>query len=147
VCVIFFMNSDRVMESAIRTAQNLLWQNLPPAHNLRDAATVTRVCDLVRSPAIQSALERSSDTFMVIGYSFSDAHINDAIMDAIKESDLKIFLIDPLGDKILDKRDPRAMIPDHPGPLLESVPPPLIGISRCPIASQRSTTTSSSTAT
>jgi hypothetical protein len=32
-------------------------------HNLPDAATVTRMRDLVRSPAVQSALERSSDMF------------------------------------------------------------------------------------
>src|SRR5262249_14223899 len=57
------MNPDRVIESAIKAAQNLLQQNLPPMHNLSDAATVTRVRDLVRSPAVQSALERSSDTF------------------------------------------------------------------------------------
>jgi|SRR6516164_310998 hypothetical protein len=57
------MNPDRVIESAIKAAQNLLRQNLPPMHNLPDAATVTRVRDLVRSPAVQSALGRSSDTF------------------------------------------------------------------------------------
>jgi hypothetical protein len=56
-------------------------------------------------------------------------------MDAIKQSELKMFLIDPLGDKILDKRDPRALIPDHPGPLLETIPSRLIGISQRPIAS------------
>jgi hypothetical protein len=72
---------------------------------------------------------------MVIGYSFSDAHNNDAIMDAIKQGDLKIFLVDPAGDSILDKRDPRAMIPDHPGPLFETIPPRLIGISQRSIAS------------
>jgi hypothetical protein len=60
---------------------------------------------------------------------------NDAIMEAIKKSDLKIFLVDPVGDKILDKRDPRAMIPDRPGPLLDTIPPRLIGISQRPISS------------
>jgi hypothetical protein len=40
-------------------------------------------------------LMRPSARLMAIGYSFSDAHINDAIMDAIKQGDLKIFLIDP----------------------------------------------------
>jgi hypothetical protein len=43
-------------------AQNLLNQNLPSAHNLTDAATVLRSRELVRSQAIRSALERSSDT-------------------------------------------------------------------------------------
>ncbi len=48
------MNSDRVIESAIRAAKNLLWQNLPPTHTLRE---------LVHSPPIQSALQCGNDTF------------------------------------------------------------------------------------
>ena len=57
------MSSDRVIIDAIKMAQRLLWQNLAPTHNLPDATTVMRFRDLVRSPAIQSALEHSSDTF------------------------------------------------------------------------------------
>ena len=56
------MSSDRIIVEAIKVAQSLLWQNLPPIHNLTDAATVMRFRELVRSPAIRSALERSSDT-------------------------------------------------------------------------------------
>jgi hypothetical protein len=82
----------------------------------------------------RNMLMRAGARLMVIGYSFSDAHINDAIMDAIKRGDLKLFLVDPAGDKILDKRDPRAMIPDHPGPLLDTIPPRIIGISQRPIS-------------
>jgi hypothetical protein len=59
---------------------------------------------------------------MVIGYSFGDAHINDAIVEAIKRADLKIFLVDPLGDKVL-------------GPLHEVISPRLIGISQRSISS------------
>jgi hypothetical protein len=44
-------------------AQRLLWQNLAPTHKLPDATTVMRFRDLLCSPAIQPALERSSDTF------------------------------------------------------------------------------------
>jgi hypothetical protein len=58
------MNSDRVIECAIRTAKNLLWQNLPPTHTLPDGATVARVRELVNSPSIQSALQCGSDTFL-----------------------------------------------------------------------------------
>lgn len=82
----------------------------------------------------RNMLMRAGARLMVIGYSFSDAHINDAIMVAIKRGDLKLFLVDPAGDKILDKRDPRAMIPDHPGPLLDTIPPRIIGISQRPIS-------------
>src|SRR6266550_6472211 len=37
------MKADRVIESAIRAAQNLLWQNLPPTHKLPDAAAIARL--------------------------------------------------------------------------------------------------------
>jgi len=57
------MNSDRVFEAAIRTAKNLLWQNLSPTQ-LSDAATVIRFRELVRSPSIRSALLQSSDTLL-----------------------------------------------------------------------------------
>jgi hypothetical protein len=43
------MGSDRVIVDAIKVAQDLLSQNLPPAHNLTDAATVMRFRELVRS--------------------------------------------------------------------------------------------------
>ena len=46
----FSMKSDRVIESAIRAAQNLLWQNLPPTHNLPDAAAVARLRDIRAFP-------------------------------------------------------------------------------------------------
>jgi hypothetical protein len=58
------MSSDRVIVDVIKMAQRLLWQNLPPTHNLPHAATIIRFRDLVHSPAVQSALERSSDTFL-----------------------------------------------------------------------------------
>ena len=47
----------------------------------------------------RNMLMRPGARLMVIGYSFSDAHINDAIMDAIKRGDLKLFLVDPAGDR------------------------------------------------
>jgi hypothetical protein len=56
------MSSDRIIVDAIKVAQDLLLQNLPPAHNFTDATTVMRFRELVRSQAIRSALERSSDT-------------------------------------------------------------------------------------
>jgi SIR2-like protein len=70
----------------------------------------------------RNMLLRPSCRLMVIGYSFNDAHINDAVVDAIKRSDLKVFLVDPLGDKVL-------------GPLHEVISPRLIGISQRSISS------------
>ena len=61
---VFPMSSDRVIIDAIKVAKDLLWQNLPPTHNLTDVATVMRFRELVRSQAIRSALERSSDTLL-----------------------------------------------------------------------------------
>ena len=58
------MSSDRIIVDAIKVAQDLLLQNLPPAHNFTDAATVMRFRELVCSQAIRSALERSSDTLL-----------------------------------------------------------------------------------
>ena len=53
------MSSDRIIADGIKVAQDLLRQNLPPTHSL-----VLRFRELVRSQAIRSALERSSDTVL-----------------------------------------------------------------------------------
>src|SRR6516164_1919683 len=66
---------------AIKVAQNLLWQNLPPAHNLTDAATVMRFRELVRSQAIRSALERSSDTLLAFTLRAVEREISDQPRD------------------------------------------------------------------
>jgi hypothetical protein len=61
---LFSMSSERTIVDAIKVAQYLLWQNLPSIHNLSDAATVLRFRELVQSPAVRLALERSSDTLL-----------------------------------------------------------------------------------
>jgi hypothetical protein len=53
------MSSDRIIVDALRLAHGLVWQNLRPT---TDAATVSQLRDLVHSPSVRSALERSSDT-------------------------------------------------------------------------------------
>ena len=58
------MSSDRIVADGIKVAHDLLRQNLPPTHNLTDAAVVLRFRELVHSQAIRSALERSSDTVL-----------------------------------------------------------------------------------
>jgi hypothetical protein len=60
------MSSDRVIVDAIKMAQRLLWQNLAPIHSMPDATTVMRFRDLVRSPAVQSALERTRESVVEI---------------------------------------------------------------------------------
>ena len=58
------MSSDRIIADGIKVAQDLLRQNLPPTHNLTDAAVVLRFREHIHSQAIRSALERSSDTVL-----------------------------------------------------------------------------------
>lgn len=69
---------------------------------------------------------------MVIGYSFSDQHINNAIMNAANKGALRLFIIDPSGVDVLDKQDPRSPI-RVAGPLMTSLNPCIIGASRRPL--------------
>lgn len=73
----FRMSSDRIIIDAIKVAQDLLRQNLPPTRNLTDAATVMRFRELVRSQAIRSALERSSDTVIAFAWRAVEQVISD----------------------------------------------------------------------
>jgi hypothetical protein len=59
-CVLSLVNSDRAIADAIKAAQRLLWHS----DNLPDATKVVRLRNFVRSPAVQSALQGSSDTFL-----------------------------------------------------------------------------------
>jgi hypothetical protein len=67
---------------------------------------------------------------MVIGYSFSDPHINKSIMDATKRG-LRVFIIDPQGSAILDKRP--GLLKPAQDELMGSIQPALIGASRRPL--------------
>ena len=71
------MSSDRIIADGIKVAQDLLRQNLPPTHNLTDAAVVLRFRELVRSQAIRSALERSSDTVLAFALRAVEQVISD----------------------------------------------------------------------
>jgi hypothetical protein len=71
------MSSERIIVEAIKVAQDLLCQNLPTAQNLSDAAAVMRFRELVRSQAIRSALERSSDTLFAFALRAVERVISD----------------------------------------------------------------------
>ena len=104
------MSSNRVIIDAIKMAQRLLWQNPAPTHKLPDATTVMRSRDLVRSPAIQSALERSSDTFpaftlravesVLADQSQTDCEIISRLWDVLDDPDLKQALGPPQNSRI-----------------------------------------------
>jgi len=78
-------------------------------------------------------LSKPATRLMVIGYSFFDAHINDAIGSAVDRGSLKLFIIDPDGVDVLDK-DYRWTLfwPDSTvrGPLFNRLQDHLIGASR-----------------
>jgi hypothetical protein len=109
------MSSARVIVDAIKMAQRLLWQNLPPTYSMPDATTVMRFRDLVRSPAVQSALERSSDTFpaftlraaeRVLGdQSRADCEIIDRLWDVFDDPHLNQALGLPQNSRIAFRLD------------------------------------------
>ena len=72
---------------------------------------------------------------MVMGYSFSDEHINEAILAAINASDLKVFIVDPACLGIIDKRDKSTAIPQPKEELQELLEKRIIGLSTRPISS------------
>src|SRR5262245_40041579 len=71
------MSSERIIVDAIKLAQELLCQNLPAVHNLSDAALVLRFRELLRSQAVRSALERSSDTLFAFALRAVERVISD----------------------------------------------------------------------
>jgi hypothetical protein len=62
---------------------------------------------------------------MVIGYSFGDYHINQAVAEAADRNTLSLFIIDRLGVDVLDKSR-NAPIPG-PDPLFTRLQPHVIG--------------------
>ena len=57
--------SSSVIEEAVREAQNILWANLAPTHNVSDEEAVSELGDLVCSPDLVVALDRAPDTALV----------------------------------------------------------------------------------
>ena len=95
------MSSDRIIVDAIKVAQALLLQNLSPTHNSTDAATVMRFHELVRSPAIRSALERSSDTLLTFALRAVVRVVSDARTNRETINQLWDILDDPHLNKAL----------------------------------------------
>jgi hypothetical protein len=55
---------DRVVEQALRDAQNFLWANLPSTHNLPDERTMACLRAIMGRPEVRQALELGSDTVL-----------------------------------------------------------------------------------
>lgn len=81
----------------------------------------------------RSFLARPQARLMVIGYSFSDKHINDAIGEGV-ERGLKLFVVDPKGVDVLDKRQKEPMGRGR-DEYMDKLSPHIIGASRRPLSS------------
>jgi hypothetical protein len=79
-------------------------------------------------------LLRQDARLMVIGYSFSDAHINTAIGDAV-DNGLKLFIIGPSGVDVLDKRQKEPVCRPSRDEYKDKLAPNIIGASRRPLTS------------
>lgn len=73
-----------------------------------------------------------AEKLMVIGYSFSDSHINKAIQTAATRG-LRMFIVDPDGIDVLDKNRHMTLKTRHP--LVEHIAPHVTGASRRPLIS------------
>jgi hypothetical protein len=71
-------------------------------------------------------LSQPDTHLMVIGYSFRDPHINNAIQSGA-EKGMKVFVIDPLGVDVIDKREARTQPATD---FMRALMPKLIGGSR-----------------
>jgi hypothetical protein len=78
------------------------------------------------------AVKRPGAKLTVIGYSFGDKHVNDAIGDAADAGGLSLFIIDPSGVDVLNKEGGIAMPAHHP--LIERLGPCVRGASRRPLS-------------
>jgi len=104
------MKSNRVIEAAVRAAQDFLWQNAPPMHYTTDEVTVGRLRDLMRSPTVQAALLQSSDAFLtfvvravevvVVDHSQTDRLIIARLWDVLDEPHLNQALGIPQNSRI-----------------------------------------------
>ena len=56
------MQTEPILETAIREARGLLWANWPPVHNLPDAETVARLSKIISSSAVVGTLRMAKKT-------------------------------------------------------------------------------------
>lgn len=86
----------------------------------------------------QYCLSKPDTRLMVVGYSFADDHINKAIIDSASGNNIRIFIVDPDGTGVIDKRrDARemgAIAPNAPTELT-ALQPFIFGASRRPLTS------------
>ena len=77
----------------------------------------------------KAMLSQPDTHLMIIGYSFSDPHINGVIQTAAAKG-LRIFVIDTSGVDVIDKRNRHAQIPEPVTDLMQALMPQIFGASR-----------------
>ena len=87
------MNSDREIADAVKAAQRLLWHT----YDLPDAMKVVRLRKLVRSPTVQSAMQRCSDTLLAftlraVALVIADQSRSDNVIDLTSLNPQKAFV-------------------------------------------------------
>lgn len=73
-------------------------------------------------------LARPNSRLMIIGYSFSDSHINNVLRNAVVAEGLELFVIDPLGVNVFDSNIGASIY--TPSDLAKDLRPKVIGASR-----------------
>ncbi|WP_430398248.1 SIR2 family protein [Ferrovibrio sp.] len=77
----------------------------------------------------ETYLGKPNTKLMIIGYSFSDNHINNILKNYAKPGGLKLFIIDPLGVDVMNRNRENALIPAKSSEL-RLFEPYIIGASR-----------------
>jgi hypothetical protein len=75
------------------------------------------------------ALSRPGTHLMVIGYSFGDPHIN-GVLQASSLKGMRMFIVDPNGVDVIDKRSAKAQIPEPTTDMMNALMPSIVGASR-----------------
>jgi len=77
----------------------------------------------------ETYLGKPNTKLMIIGYSFSDNHINNILKNYAKLGGLKLFIIDPLGVDVMNRNRENALIPAKSSEL-QLFEPYIVGASR-----------------
>jgi hypothetical protein len=80
----------------------------------------------------RKVITRPNCKLMIVGYSFNDDHITPS---AAAAAETKMFIVDPQGIDVIDKRDKRAQITQPPEELFENLRDSIVGASRRPLRS------------
>jgi hypothetical protein len=110
------METEPILETAIREARGLLWANWPPVHNLPDAETVARLSDIISSSAVVLALRRSDTFFAFVLRAIRRVLADQCQTDRQVITSLWSIFDDPDLNGVLDipQKSPLATVPRKP---------------------------------